>query len=36
MPKLCELYKYYYGCDFENAHSAEGDVKALIECLVKM
>ena len=36
MPKLSELYNYYYGCDFENAHSAEGDVKALIECLVKM
>lgn len=36
MPKLSELYNYYYGCDFENAHSAEGDVKALIKCLVKM
>jgi len=36
MPKLCELYKYFYGCDFENAHSAEGDVKALIACLAKM
>jgi DNA polymerase III epsilon subunit-like protein len=36
MPKLSELYNYYYGCNFENAHSAEGDVKALIECLVKM
>ena len=36
MPKLCELYKYYYGCDFENAHSAAGDVKALLECLIKM
>jgi DNA polymerase III epsilon subunit-like protein len=36
MPKLCELYYYYYGCEFENAHSAEGDVKALLECMVKM
>ena len=36
MPKLCELYKYYFGFDFENAHSAAGDVKALLECLVKM
>jgi DNA polymerase III epsilon subunit-like protein len=36
MPKLIELYNYYYGCDFENAHSAEGDVKALIACLAKM
>lgn len=36
MPKLCELYKYFYGCDFENAHSASGDVKALLECLKKL
>lgn len=36
MPKLSELYKYFYGTDFENAHSAEGDVKALIACLAKM
>jgi DNA polymerase III epsilon subunit-like protein len=36
MPKLCELYRYYYGKDFENAHSADGDVKALLECLRMM
>ena len=36
MPKLCELYKYFYGYDFENAHSASGDVKALLECLQKL
>jgi len=36
MPKLCELYKYYYGKDFENAHSADGDVKALLEVLKMM
>ena len=36
MPKLSELYKYFYGSDFENAHSADGDVKALIACLAKM
>jgi len=36
MPKLCELYKYYYGKDFENAHSADGDVKALIDCMKMM
>ena len=36
MPKLCELYKYYYGKDFENAHSADGDVKALLDCLKMM
>ena len=36
MPKLIELYKFYYGCEFENAHSADGDVKALLKCLIKM
>jgi len=33
MPKLSELYKYFYGKDFENAHSADGDVKALLEIM---
>ena len=36
MPKLCELYKYFYNKDFENAHSADWDVKALLECLKMM
>jgi DNA polymerase III epsilon subunit-like protein len=36
MPKLVELYRYYYGCDFDNAHNADGDVKALLQCLCKM
>jgi DNA polymerase III epsilon subunit-like protein len=36
MPKLIELYKYYYGCDFDNAHSADGDVRALLMCLSRM
>ena len=36
MPKLCELYKYYYGIDFENAHSADGDVKALLDIMKMM
>jgi len=36
MPKLCELYKFLYGYDFENAHSADGDVKALLECMIKL
>ena len=36
MPKLVELYNYFYGCDFDDAHSADGDVKALLKCLMKM
>ena len=36
MPKLCELYKHFYGKDFENAHSADGDVKALLEIMKMM
>ena len=33
MPKMSELYKFYYGKEFENAHSANGDVKALLEIM---
>lgn len=33
MPKLQELYKFCFGKEFENAHSADGDVKALLEIL---
>ena len=36
MPKLSELYFYYYGKEFENQHSADGDVKALLEIIKKM
>lgn len=36
MPKLVELYKHFYGCEFEDAHNAEGDVRALLKCLQKM
>ena len=36
MPKLSELYFYYYGKEFENQHSADGDVKALLEIMKKM
>ena len=36
MPKLSELYVYYYGKEFENQHSADGDVKALLEIMKKM
>ena len=33
MPKLSELYVYYFGKEFENQHSADGDVKALLEII---
>ena len=33
MPKLSELYVYYYGHEFENQHSADGDVKALLNII---
>lgn len=36
MPKLSELYKYYYAKDFENQHSANGDVLALLEIMKMM
>ena len=36
MPKLVELYKHFYGCEFDNAHNADGDVRALLKCLSKM
>ena len=36
MPKLSELYVYYYGKEFENQHSADGDVKALLEIMKKI
>jgi len=36
MPKLVELYKFLYGCEFQGQHSAYGDVMALLQCLNKM
>lgn len=36
MPKLVELYKYFFGCEFDGQHSADGDVRALLHCLSKM
>ena len=36
MPKLLELYKHYYGVEPENQHSADGDVRALVEVMRKM
>lgn len=35
-PKLIEFYKHIYGKEFENAHSATGDVKALLEIMMKL
>lgn len=36
MPSLIELYRHFYGCDYDNTHSADADVKALLKCLQKM
>jgi hypothetical protein len=36
MPKLSELYVYYFGKEFENQHSADGDVKALLEIISRI
>jgi hypothetical protein len=36
MPKLLELYKHYYGVEPENQHSADGDVRALLEVMRRM
>ena len=36
MPKLVELYKFLYGCEFQGQHRADGDVMALLQCLNKM
>ena len=30
--KLCEMYKYFFGTDFDNAHDAMADVMATFEC----
>ena len=36
MPKLLELYKHYYGVEPENQHSADGDVRALLDVISRM
>jgi len=36
IPKLVELYKHFYGEEFENQHDASGDVLALVKCLIRM
>jgi len=35
-PKLIELYRYYFGKDFDNQHNAIGDVKATFEVFKKL
>ena len=36
MPKLKELHEHLLGSEHEEQHSAEGDVKALLNCLSRM
>ncbi len=36
VPKLSEFYFHFYNKEFENAHNASGDVKALLEIMMKM
>jgi DNA polymerase III epsilon subunit-like protein len=36
MPKLSELYQYCYDNMFDGAHSADGDVRALLKILAKI
>ena len=31
-PKLINLYRYFFNCDFDNAHNALEDVRATLEC----
>lgn len=35
-PKLIELYRYFYGKDFEGAHRALNDCYACLQCFQKM
>jgi DNA polymerase III epsilon subunit-like protein len=35
-PKLQELYTYFFGCNFENAHNAEADIKATLKCYIEL
>jgi DNA polymerase III epsilon subunit-like protein len=35
-PKLSELYKKIFGCDFENGHNALADTLACLRCFVSM
>jgi DNA polymerase-3 subunit epsilon len=35
-PKLNELYKHLFGCEFENAHNALVDIEATAKCFWKL
>jgi DNA polymerase-3 subunit epsilon len=35
-PKLNELYKHLFGCEFENAHNALADIEATAKCFWKL
>jgi DNA polymerase-3 subunit alpha len=36
IPKLIELYKKLFGCNFPNMHDASGDVTAMVKCFTKL
>lgn len=35
-PKLTELHRFLFERDFENAHTALGDVEATVDCFVEL
>ena len=35
-PKLIELYRHFFGCDFDGAHNALHDVRATLKCYLEM
>lgn len=35
-PKLQELYKYFFGCNFEGAHDAQNDIKSTLKCYIQL
>ena len=35
-PKLEELYKYFFGCNFDGAHDAQEDIRATLRCYIQL
>jgi len=35
-PKLTELHKFLFGCDFDGAHSALSDIEATARCFIEL